>query len=225
VHTEPPLLLESAAARPVLYTIGVVGFVLFSWWWTWRCPKHVETPINTSSFLHLVVYLFTFKILQEFAAYILGQKNNFSWRFLWNVVLTSHNIWHQARHEITTLGVSNFTTTQGCQSVLWFCLPVIVTEILGISTVLGWKFWAYPPSWGESFFGHIHRLGLKILGISIVLGWKYHKVSELEFASVLKYNEERLGLKWLARLKKPVSISGHLTPLLCLCCEPGFSYM
>jgi hypothetical protein len=32
VHTEPPLLLESAAARPVLYTIGVVGFVLFSWW-------------------------------------------------------------------------------------------------------------------------------------------------------------------------------------------------
>jgi hypothetical protein len=30
VHTEPPLLLESTAARPVLYTIGVVGFVLFS---------------------------------------------------------------------------------------------------------------------------------------------------------------------------------------------------
>jgi hypothetical protein len=39
-----------------------VGFVLFSWWWAWWCPKHVETPINTSSFLHLVVYLFTFKI-------------------------------------------------------------------------------------------------------------------------------------------------------------------
>jgi hypothetical protein len=42
----------------VLYTIGVVGFVLFSWWWAWWCPKHVETPINTSSFLHLVGYLF-----------------------------------------------------------------------------------------------------------------------------------------------------------------------
>jgi hypothetical protein len=26
------------------------------------CPKHVETPINTSSFLHLVGYLFTFMI-------------------------------------------------------------------------------------------------------------------------------------------------------------------
>jgi hypothetical protein len=38
------------------YTIGVVRFVLFSWW----CPKHVETPINTSLFLHLVGYLFTF---------------------------------------------------------------------------------------------------------------------------------------------------------------------
>jgi hypothetical protein len=43
----------------VLYTIGVVGFVPFSWWWTWWCPKHVETPINTSSsasswlFIHL----------------------------------------------------------------------------------------------------------------------------------------------------------------------------
>jgi hypothetical protein len=61
-HTEPPLLLESAATRPVLYTIGVVGFVLFSWWWAWWCPKHVETPINTSSFLHLVGYLFTFMI-------------------------------------------------------------------------------------------------------------------------------------------------------------------
>jgi hypothetical protein len=30
VHTEPPLLHEPTAARPVLYTIGVVGFVLFS---------------------------------------------------------------------------------------------------------------------------------------------------------------------------------------------------
>jgi hypothetical protein len=30
VHTEPPLLHESTAARPVLYTIGVVGFVPFS---------------------------------------------------------------------------------------------------------------------------------------------------------------------------------------------------
>jgi hypothetical protein len=29
-HTEPPLLHESTAARPVLYTIGVVGFVPFS---------------------------------------------------------------------------------------------------------------------------------------------------------------------------------------------------
>jgi hypothetical protein len=61
VHTEPPLLLESAAARPVLYTIGVVSFVLFSCWWAWWCPKHVETPINTSSsasswlFFHLQV--------------------------------------------------------------------------------------------------------------------------------------------------------------------------
>jgi hypothetical protein len=62
VNTESPLLLESAAARPVLYTIGVVGFVLFSWWWAWWWPKHVETPINTSSFLHLVGYLFTFMI-------------------------------------------------------------------------------------------------------------------------------------------------------------------
>jgi hypothetical protein len=62
VHTEPPLLPESAAARPVLYTIGVVGFVLFSWWWAWWFPKHVETPINISSFLHLVGYLFTFMI-------------------------------------------------------------------------------------------------------------------------------------------------------------------
>jgi hypothetical protein len=59
VHTEPPLLHESTAARPVLYTIGVVGFVPFSWWWAWWCPKHVETPINTSSsasswlFIHL----------------------------------------------------------------------------------------------------------------------------------------------------------------------------
>jgi hypothetical protein len=59
VHTEPPLLREATAARPVLYTIGVVGFVPFSWWWAWWCPKHVETPINTSSsasswlFIHL----------------------------------------------------------------------------------------------------------------------------------------------------------------------------
>jgi hypothetical protein len=30
VHTEPPLLHESAAARPVLYTIGVVSFVPLS---------------------------------------------------------------------------------------------------------------------------------------------------------------------------------------------------
>jgi hypothetical protein len=28
---------------------------LFSWWWAWWCPKHVETPINTPSFLHLLV--------------------------------------------------------------------------------------------------------------------------------------------------------------------------
>jgi hypothetical protein len=26
MHTDPPLLLESTAAQPVLYTIGVVGF-------------------------------------------------------------------------------------------------------------------------------------------------------------------------------------------------------
>jgi hypothetical protein len=45
-----------------LYTIGVVGFVLFSWWWAWWCPKHVKTPINTSSFLHLAGYLFIFMI-------------------------------------------------------------------------------------------------------------------------------------------------------------------
>jgi hypothetical protein len=43
----------------VLYAIGVVGFVPFSWWWAWWYPKHVETPINTSSsassclFIHL----------------------------------------------------------------------------------------------------------------------------------------------------------------------------
>jgi hypothetical protein len=49
-------------ALAVLYTIGGVGFVLFSRWWAWWCPKHVETPINTSSFLHLVGYLFTFMI-------------------------------------------------------------------------------------------------------------------------------------------------------------------
>jgi hypothetical protein len=30
VHTEPPLLHESTAARPVLYTIDVVGFIPFS---------------------------------------------------------------------------------------------------------------------------------------------------------------------------------------------------
>jgi hypothetical protein len=30
VHTEPPLLHESTAARPVLYTIGAVDFVPFS---------------------------------------------------------------------------------------------------------------------------------------------------------------------------------------------------
>jgi hypothetical protein len=30
MHTEPPLLHESTAARLVLYTIGVVGFVPFS---------------------------------------------------------------------------------------------------------------------------------------------------------------------------------------------------
>jgi hypothetical protein len=62
VHTEPPLLLQPAAARPVLYTKGVVGFVLCSWWWALWCPKHVETPINTLSFLHLVGYLLTFMI-------------------------------------------------------------------------------------------------------------------------------------------------------------------
>lgn len=32
---------------------------------------------------------------------------------------------------------------------------------------------------------------IEILGISIISGWKYHRVSELEFASVLRYNEER----------------------------------
>jgi hypothetical protein len=59
VHTEPPLLLESAASRPVLYTIGVVSFVLFCWWWAWWRPKHFETPVNKSSsassrlFIHL----------------------------------------------------------------------------------------------------------------------------------------------------------------------------
>jgi hypothetical protein len=46
----------------LLHTIRVVGFVLFSWWWAWWCQKHVETPINTSSFLLLVGYLFTFMI-------------------------------------------------------------------------------------------------------------------------------------------------------------------
>jgi hypothetical protein len=56
----------------VLYTIGVVGFVLFSWWWAWWCSKHVETPINTSSFLHLVGYLFTF-------ATLLLRKIDFKW--------------------------------------------------------------------------------------------------------------------------------------------------
>jgi hypothetical protein len=59
VHTEPPLLHESSATQPVLYTTGAVDFVPFSWWWTCWCPKHVETPINTSSsasswlFIHL----------------------------------------------------------------------------------------------------------------------------------------------------------------------------
>jgi hypothetical protein len=42
----------------MLYTTGAVDFVPFSWWWAWWCPKHVETPINTSSasswlFIHL----------------------------------------------------------------------------------------------------------------------------------------------------------------------------
>jgi hypothetical protein len=32
----------------VLYTIGAVDFVPFSWWWAWWYPKHVETLINTS---------------------------------------------------------------------------------------------------------------------------------------------------------------------------------
>jgi hypothetical protein len=59
VHTEPHLLHESTAAQSVLYTIGFVGFVPFSWWWAWWCPKQVETPINTLSsasswlFIHL----------------------------------------------------------------------------------------------------------------------------------------------------------------------------
>jgi hypothetical protein len=45
----------------VLYTIGVVGFVPFSWWLAWLCPKHVAIRINTSSsasswlFIHLRV--------------------------------------------------------------------------------------------------------------------------------------------------------------------------
>jgi hypothetical protein len=64
VHTEPPLLHESTAARPVLYTIGVVCFVPFSWW----CPKHVETPISTSSsasswlFIHLKNWNISFSL-------------------------------------------------------------------------------------------------------------------------------------------------------------------
>jgi hypothetical protein len=59
---QPPLLHESSATQPVLYTIGAVDFVPFSWWWAWWCPKYVETPINTSDLLHLVGYLFTFMI-------------------------------------------------------------------------------------------------------------------------------------------------------------------
>jgi hypothetical protein len=83
VHTEPPLLLESTAARPVLYTIGAVGFVLFSWWWAWWRPKHVETPINTPYFLHLVGYLFTFMVqdARSHEIKILWLNWYWSWRY------------------------------------------------------------------------------------------------------------------------------------------------
>jgi hypothetical protein len=84
----------------VLYTIGVVGFVPFSWWWAWWCPKHVETPINTSYFLHLVGYLFTLMIkdarLSEIKntiivhylilhLYQLLSQYNFSWRVIYEM--------------------------------------------------------------------------------------------------------------------------------------------
>jgi hypothetical protein len=89
LHTEPPLLLESAAARPVLYTIGVVGCVLFSWWWAWWCPKHVGTPINTSSFLHLVGYLFTFMI-QDARSHEIS-----NWGVFDRASLSRNNVYHQ----------------------------------------------------------------------------------------------------------------------------------
>jgi hypothetical protein len=60
----------------VLYNIGAVDFVPFSWWWAWWCPKHVDTPINTSSsatswlFIHLHLHAVwsTSALFQAFSA-------------------------------------------------------------------------------------------------------------------------------------------------------------
>jgi hypothetical protein len=52
----------------VLYTTGIVSFIPFSWWWAWWCPKHGETPINTSSsasswlFIHLHLLIKPYKL-------------------------------------------------------------------------------------------------------------------------------------------------------------------
>jgi hypothetical protein len=59
--TSAPHPLVRCSTASAVHHRRFVGFVLFSWWWAWWCPKHVESPIKTS-FLHLVGYFFTFMI-------------------------------------------------------------------------------------------------------------------------------------------------------------------
>jgi hypothetical protein len=80
----------STAARPMLYIIGVVGFVPFSWWWAWWCPKYFETPINTSSsasswlFIHLHFY-FVFRLTLQLETWVFRLIYWFHHKLSWSV--------------------------------------------------------------------------------------------------------------------------------------------
>jgi hypothetical protein len=107
---QPPLLHESSATQPVLYTIGAVDFIPLSWWWAWWCPKHVETPINTSYFLHLVGYLFTFMSTKVFLS-DLSLSSTVSRTILHGILVPSN--------QYTTTSYYSLTDTKRCQ----WCVP------------------------------------------------------------------------------------------------------